>query len=296
MHAVSRGLRNICAVITHFSKTGETIDFESRERHFHRLKENKVDAIVSLGTTGECPTVPFGQHEAILKQDVLMSPLPIIAGAGGNSTAEAVHLTREAEKDGVMGVLSVAPYYNKPTQEGLYRHFVKICRSTSLPVLAYNVPGRTVISIDVETTLRIRDYCGNFAGIKEASNNLVAVERYVHEGVPVYCGEDALNFVMLCLGAQGVISVVSNFAGLVIAHLIKAVTAGNLGEARVINNMVADLSRAAFREANPIPTKYICSKLGLCNNSLRLPLTPLSRKNQQFVLHLARKHIGYLPG
>ena len=293
MHEILQGIRNICAVITPFDETGSNIDFQSHERHLHFLKNNGVDAIVSLGTTGESPTVMFGEHEKMIEEVIRFSPLPVIAGAGGNTTDEAVHLTVQAEKAGAKAILSVCPYYNKPNQEGIFRHYAKIFESTSLPVILYNVPGRTVVSIEVSTTLRLRDRYENFAGIKEASANLVAVQRYVRECVPVYCGEDALNFVMLCLGAKGLISVLSNFAPRRITDLIRAVQKNQLEEARLINNEIADFSKAAFIDTNPIPVKFICSILGFCHNSLRLPLTPLSEENQQTVLDLIGKHMSF---
>ncbi len=285
--------RNICAVITPFFNDGELIDYEKHYQHLHYLKNGGVEAIVSLGTTGESPTISFDEHLDIIREVVRFSPLPVIAGAGGNSTAEAILLTREAEKARAIAILSVAPYYNRPNQKGILEHYVKICESTSLPVLVYNVPKRTGVDIEVDTVLRLRDKCKNFAGVKEASNNLAAVQRYVQNDVPVYCGEDALNFVMLCLGAQGVISVLSNFAGRTISALIDQVSSGNLKGARWINNQIVDLAKAAFLDTNPIPTKYICSRLGFCENSLRLPLTTLSAENEKIVVKLIEKDICF---
>lgn len=283
MNTALIGVRNICATVTPFTKNSEVIDHDSHERHLHWLKKNGVQAIVSLGTTGESPTIPFNEHTKAITDVVHYSPLPVIAGAGANSTSEAIHLTEQAERSGAVAILSVVPYYNKPNQEGLFRHYRNICRCTSLPVILYNVPGRTKITLDVETTLRIRDVCSNFAAVKEASDNFAAVQRYVREGVIVYCGEDALNFPMLCLGAVGVISVVSNFAPIIVGNIIYEVRRGRLQNARVINNMMVDLAKAAFIDTNPIPTKFICSEMGFCENLLRLPLTILSREKQKIV-------------
>ncbi|MHB8903838.1 MAG: 4-hydroxy-tetrahydrodipicolinate synthase [Patescibacteria group bacterium] len=282
--------RHICAVVTPFDKKGN-IDYKAHYRHLKWLKKEGVEAIVSLGTTGESPTVSFKEHAEMLKRVVRFSPLPVIAGAGGNSTAEAIRLTKEAEKAGAIAVLSVAPYYNRPSQAGLLEHYTQICQSTGLPVLLYNVPTRTGVNIEVDTVLRIRERCRNFAGIKEASNNLAAVQRYVLNDIPVYCGEDALNFAMLCLGARGVISVLSNFAGHTIASLIAEIQKNHLEMARAINYIIADFAKAAFVETNPIPTKYICSKLGFCENSLRLPLTTLSEENEKTVDKLLERHL-----
>jgi 4-hydroxy-tetrahydrodipicolinate synthase len=285
-------LRNICAVVTPFGTDG-SIDYVSHERHIKWLEKNEVDAIVSLGTTGESPTISFKEHKQIIKRVVGFSHLPVIAGAGGNSTEEAIQLTKDAEKAGAAAILSVVPYYNKPNQEGIFKHYGKICESTSLPVLLYNVPGRTGVNMEVETVLRLHDKYPNMAGIKEASNNLQAVQRYIQNGVPVYCGEDSLNFAMLCLGARGVISVVSNFAGKTIAELILALAENNLAVARLINNNIAYLSKAAFIDTNPIPTKFIVAKLGFGNNSLRLPLSPLSPEKQRILLEIIKKHTNF---
>jgi len=282
------GIQNICAIITPFSKTGEKIDHNDHERHLHWLKQNGVQAIVSLGTTGESATIPFGEHTKTITDVVHYSPLPVIAGAGANSTDEAIHLTEQAERSGAMAILSVTPYYNKPNQEGLFRHYAKIYKCTGLPVLLYNVPNRTKVNLEINTVLRLRDKFHNFAGIKEASDNLAAVQKYICEGVPVYCGEDALNFVMLCLGAKGVISVVSNFAPTIVMSLIHEVQKNRLTTARLINNQMVGLAKMAFIDTNPIPTKFICSKLGFCENSLRLPLTILSKEKQRIVLKLLK--------
>lgn len=287
---VFKKIRHICAVVTPFDKKGN-IDYESHLRHITWLKEKGVEAIVSLGTTGESATISFDEHAEMIRKVVSFSPLPVIAGAGGNSTAEAVRLTKEAEEAGAIAVLSVAPYYNRPNQKGLLEHYTQICESTNLPVLLYNVPKRTGIDIEVDTVLRLSHRCKNLAGIKEASNNLAAVQRYVQNDILVYCGEDALNFVMLCLGAQGVISVLSNFAGHAITNLIAETIKNNLELARVINYKIADMAKAAFIDANPIPTKYLVSQLGFCENSLRLPLTPLSEEQKKIAHNLVAKHM-----
>jgi len=255
------------------------------------LANQGVEATVEVGTTGESTTIPPDEHIEMVRWAVKFSPIPVIAGAGANSTEEAVHLTRESEQAGARAILSVVPYYNKPNQEGLYRHFVKICQSTGLPVLVYNVPGRTVREIPPKVTLRIRDKCPNMVGIKEATSNTTNVHRYVREGLPVFCGEDAMNFPMLCLGAQGVISVVSNFAPHVVSDLIQRVREERLSDARSINKAMVDLSEAAFVDSNPIPVKYICSLLGFCEDRFRLPMTPLSQALRKKVRAAVSKYV-----
>ena len=286
--------RHICAVVTPFMKIkGENvIDYDSLGEHLAWLESKGVDAVVIAGTTGESATLSFEEHEELLRQAVKLTPLSVIAGAGGNSTAEAIHLTKCAEKDGVAAVLSVVPYYNKPNQEGLRQHFGAICRVTSLPVILYNVPGRTVVSLKPETTLRIREENGNCAGIKEASSDLKTVEIYVENNFPVWCGEDAMNFPMLCLGARGVISVVSNFAPIAISGLISCFPEDgkkvNLALARKWHAEVSRYAEAAFIDTNPIPTKAILAKMSFCKNILRLPLVPLDAEKSQKVYKALR--------
>ena len=245
--------------------------------------------MVVAGTTGESPTVLFSEHQELLVQAVRLSPIPVIAGAGGNSTAEAVHLTKWAERAGAEAVLSVVPYYNKPPQDGLFHHYGMVCKATCLPVILYNVPGRTVVALEPRTALRIRDSHKNCVGIKEASANLEAVRQYVDRGFNVWCGEDAMNYPMLCLGANGVISVVSNFAPVVINRLLNCFTTTGIKlEARTFDRIVSMCAKAAFIEVNPIPVKFILAEMGLGHNLLRLPLVPLDQVKQEQVRGILR--------
>lgn len=267
---------NIVAIVTPFSRDSSQIDYESHAHHIDWLIQQGVDGIVTVGTTGESATLSFDEHKNLMSFvcEFVNKRVPVIAGIGGNNTEEAVYLTEIAKKIGADAGLSVTPYYNKPPQEGLYRHFMKVFEvSEGLPIILYNVPGRTAINLLPETVFRICDRVGNCAGVKEASGNLRYVREYVSRGINVFCGEDFMNFPMLTCGANGVISVVSNFNPRSVSSLIKAVKSGDMKTANLVNREVIQAEEMAFVESNPIPTKYICAKMDLIKYpSVRLPL------------------------
>ncbi|TXI75146.1 MAG: 4-hydroxy-tetrahydrodipicolinate synthase, partial [Dokdonella sp.] len=245
--------------------------------------EQNTDAIVVVGTTGESPTVSLAEHCELIRTVVEQAAgrLPVIAGTVANSTAEAIELTRFAHRAGADAALSVVPYYNKPGQEGLYRHFRTIAEAVDIPLILYNVPGRTVADLSNETTLRLAEM-PNIVGIKDATGNMDrGVELIVRSppGFAVYSGDDASACALMLMGAQGDISVVANVAPRLMHEMCRAAVAGNVAEARALNVRLIGLHRQLFCEANPIPVKWACQQLGLIGDGLRLPLTPLSPEN-----------------
>lgn len=245
---------------------------------------NGTSAIVIVGTTGESPTVSVEEHCLLIKSAVEFAAgrIPVIAGTGANSTSEAIELAKFAAKTGVHSHLSVVPYYNKPTQEGLYRHFRTIAEKVPLPMLLYNVPGRTVADLANETTLRLSEV-QNIVGLKDATADvgrltelLQALAAAGRRNFAVYSGDDLTALPWMLLGGQGVISVTANVAPRLMAQMCAAALAGELATARSLNDRLLPLHRKLFVEANPIPTKWSLAQMGLIRNELRLPLVELS--------------------
>ncbi len=249
--------------------------------------EQGTDGIVVVGTTGESPTVDFDEHDLLIRTAVSYAAgrIPIIAGTGANSTREAIELTVFSKNAGADACLSVAPYYNKPTQEGLYRHFKAIAEAVDIPMILYNVPGRTVADISNETTLRLAQIPG-IVGIKDATGNIARgcdLLQRVPDNFAVYSGDDATALALLLLGGHGVISVTANVAPRLMHEMCTAALAGNLAEARAINTKLFRLHTDLFVEANPIPVKWAVAKMGLINESIRLPLTILSSQHHELI-------------
>jgi 4-hydroxy-tetrahydrodipicolinate synthase len=247
------------------------IDFHVREGS---------DGLVIVGTTGESPTVNVDEHCQLIQSAVEHSAgrLPIIAGTGANSTAEAIELSRFAKKVGAAAALSVVPYYNKPTQEGLYRHFRSIAEAVDLPVILYNVPGRTVADLSNETALRLADVDG-IVGIKDATGSIERITDLAMrapKGFSLLSGDDMSAMVFMLLGGHGVISVSANLAPRLMHALCVASRKGDVAAANAINQKLFLLNRDLFVEANPIPVKWAAQQMGLMGGMIRLPLTPLS--------------------
>jgi 4-hydroxy-tetrahydrodipicolinate synthase len=245
------------------------------------------DGIVVVGTTGESPTVNFDEHcnliETVIEQAA--GRVPVIAGAGANSTAEAVELAEFARKSGAAAQLSVVPYYNKPTQEGLYRHFKAIAEAVDLPMILYNVPGRTGADLANDTALRLAQVPGVVA-IKDATGNIERgsdLLKRAPQSFSVLSGDDATALALTLLGGRGVISVTANVAPRLMHEMIAAALVGDVATARTINFRLLSLHRNLFVEANPIPVKWACAEMGLIERGLRLPLTPLSPEHHQRV-------------
>ena len=239
-----------------------------------------TDGIVVVGTTGDSPTVDFDEHHLLIKTAVEHGNrrVPIIAGTGANSTREAIELSAYAKQVGADMSLSVVPYYNKPTQEGLYRHFRAIAEAVEIPQIVYNVPGRTVADLSNETMLRLAGI-PNIVGIKDATGNLERASdllRQVPAGFAVYSGDDATALALMLLGGQGVISVTANVAPRLMHEMCVAALKPDPVRARELNNRLLGLHRHLFVEANPIPVKWALAQTGQIGNGIRLPLTPLS--------------------
>lgn len=238
------------------------------------------DALVMVGTTGESPTVDVEEHCQLIQTAVEQSAgrVPVIAGTGANSTAEAIELAQFAKDVGATAHLSVVPYYNKPPQEGLYRHFRTIAESVDLPLVLYNVPGRTSCDLSNETTLRLAQVPG-IVGIKDATGNIergTDLIKRAPQDFAIYSGDDASALALILLGAHGTISVTANVAPRLMREMCAAALAGDVQRARAINFRLLGLHRHLFLEANPIPVKWALARMGKMTDGLRLPLTPFA--------------------
>ncbi|MCB5191661.1 4-hydroxy-tetrahydrodipicolinate synthase [Methylobacillus arboreus] len=238
------------------------------------------DGIVVVGTTGESPTVDFDEHALLIKTTVEHSAgrIPVIAGTGANSTSEAIALTRKAKELGANASLLVAPYYNKPTQEGLFQHFRAIAEAVDIPQILYNVPGRTSCDLQNDTVLRLAAI-KNIVGIKDATGNIERCTDLIlraPEDFAIYSGDDASSLALLLLGGHGVISVTANAAPKLMHEMCAAALEGNIKAARDINAKLFALHQKLFVEANPIPVKWVLQQMGLIKSGIRLPLVPLS--------------------
>ncbi|CAI06523.1 4-hydroxy-tetrahydrodipicolinate synthase [Aromatoleum aromaticum] len=254
-----------------------------------------TDGIVVVGTTGESPTVNVEEHCELIRTTVehAAGRIPVIAGAGGNSTAEAIELASFAQEAGAVAQLSVVPYYNRPTQEGLYRHFRSIAEAVELPLILYNVPGRTVADLSNDTTLRLAEI-PNIIGIKDATGSIDRacdlIER-APKDFALYTGDDMSAAAFILLGGHGTISVTANVAPRAMHEMCAAALAGEALRVREINGRLVGLHRDLFCEANPIPVKWAVARMGLIESGIRLPLTPLSSASQERVL-LAMRRAG----
>ncbi len=270
---------SIPAIVTPMHEDG-SLDLPGLRRLIDWHVAEGTDGVVVVGTTGESPTVNVDEHCELIRTVVAQAAgrIPVIAGTGANSTAEAIALAAFAKQAGVAAHLSVVPYYNKPTQEGLYRHFAAIAAAVELPMIVYNVPGRTVADLANDTTLRLAQLPG-IVGIKDATGNLergADLLKRAPPGFAVYSGDDATALCLMLLGGQGTISVTANVAPRLMHEMCAAAIAGELKRAREINFRLLGLHRQLFLEANPIPVKWAVEQLGLIERGLRLPLTTLS--------------------
>lgn len=244
-----------------------------------------VDGIVPVGTTGESPTLDYDEHIRVVELAVQAAAgrIGVMAGTGGNSTREAVHLTREAARAGADASLQVAPYYNKPTQDGLFQHFAEIAAATRLPLMLYSIPGRCGVEIAVETTARLAASCPTVVGIKEAGGNADRVSQ-LRAALPanftVLSGDDALTLPFMAVGADGVVSVASNIAPKLVAAMVRKFAAGDLRGALKLHQRLWPLFKDLFLETNPAPVKAALAELGLIADELRLPLCPLTAKHR----------------
>jgi 4-hydroxy-tetrahydrodipicolinate synthase len=245
-----------------------------------------TDGLVPCGTTGESPTLSHDEHKRVVEivVEAAHGRRPVIAGTGSNSTAEAIDLTKHAERAGASGCLVVNPYYNKPTQEGLYRHFRAVAEATSLPILVYNIQSRTAVNVETETLARLRRDCRNVAGVKEASGSLDQMSRVVEACGPdfaVLSGDDNLTLPLLAIGGHGVISVIANLVPKETADLVHAALEGDYKRARELHYRLFPLARAAFLETNPIPIKEAMAMAGMLEPEFRLPMCRMGEANRE---------------
>jgi 4-hydroxy-tetrahydrodipicolinate synthase len=246
-----------------------------------------TDGIVVVGTTGESPTVDFDEHKQLIQIAVehAKGRIPIIAGTGGNSTAEAIELTESAHKAGATASLSVVPYYNRPTQEGMYRHFRKIAESVDLPMLLYNVPSRTVADLQNDTVLRLAEVPG-IIGIKDATSNMERGSDLIKRAprnFAIYSGDDSAALPLILLGGHGVISVTANVAPRLMHEMCDAALVGDVKKARELNLRLLGLHQKLFVETSPAPVKWALAEMGKIEPGLRLPLVPLTEKSYDIV-------------
>jgi 4-hydroxy-tetrahydrodipicolinate synthase len=276
-------------MVTPFKDDG-SIDFVQTKRLARALVASGSDGIVVAGTTGESPTVTWEEEHALFMavKEAVGDAAKVIAGTGSNSTAEAVENTIKAEKLGVDAALLVVPYYNKPTQEGLYRHFKAVADATNLPIILYNVPSRTITSLSAETTVRLSKI-PNIVGTKEASGNLGEIARIIDEtqkarpDFTVWSGNDSDTLPMMAIGAHGVISVASHLVGLQIKRMMESFISGKLAEAAALHRQLTPIFNNLFVVANPIPVKYALNYIGFKVGAPRLPLTEPDEKTAAFI-------------
>lgn len=266
------------ALVTPFTSDGQ-VDYKSLKRLVEYQIDNGADFLCILATTGETPCLTQDEKEKItqLVKDVNHGRLPILKGCGGNNTAAVVEELRTADWSGIDGILSVCPYYNKPSQEGLYQHFKAISEASPLPVVLYNVPGRTGINLKPETTVRLANDCENIVAVKEASGSLEQVDEIIKnkpQRFDVLSGDDALTFSMVASGAAGVISVIGNALPKEFSRMIRLEFQGEYEPARKIHHMFTELYSLLFVDGNPAGVKALLHEMGFIENQLRLPLVP----------------------
>ena len=270
---------SVVAIVTPMHEDG-SLDLDAFRKLVDWHISEGTDGIVVVGTTGESPTVDCDEHHLLIKTAVEHGNrrVPIIAGTGANSTREAIELSAYAKQVGADMSLSVVPYYNKPTQEGLYQHFRAIAEAVDIPQILYNVPGRTVADLSNETTLRLAQI-PNVVGLKDATGNLERCSDLLWQipaGFSVYSGDDATALALMLLGGHGVISVTANVAPRLMHEMCAAALTQDIPRARELNNRLLGLHRHLFVEANPIPVKWALAQTKQIGNAIRLPLTPLS--------------------
>ena len=271
------------AVVTPFRKG--RIDEQAFQKLIRDQVRGGVDGVVPVGTTGESPSLRFDEHIRVIELAVQAAKgrVKILAGTGANATTEAINLTKAAEAVGADGSLQVSPYYNKPSQEGLFQHFRKIARATKLPIILYSIPGRCNIAIEVPTVLRLAKACNNIVGIKEAGGDADRVSQLraaLGQRFTILSGDDALTLPFMAVGAEGVISVASNIIPREISKMVNAFVAGKADAALKLHQKYYPLFKDLFIETNPVPTKAALAMLGKCTEEYRLPLCKMSAVNR----------------
>jgi 4-hydroxy-tetrahydrodipicolinate synthase len=287
---------SIVAIVTPF-RNGKVDEKKLRDLIEFQIK-NGTSGIVPCGTTGESATLSFEEHDRVIEITIeqVKKRVPVIAGTGSNSTEEAIMLTRHAAKAGADASLQVSPYYNRPTQKGLYEHFKAIADSVDIPVILYNIASRTGVNIEPETIARLARDCKNVAGVKEASGNLDQMSRIkalCGAGFDLISGDDSLTLPVLSIGGTGIISVVANIVPRDVADLVGEFEKGNLKKAQELHYRLLPLIKAVFTETNPIPVKTAMGLLGMCEPDLRLPMSAMLPENVE-KLEKALKDYGLL--
>ena len=275
---------SIVAIVTPFS--GDKVDEKTLRKLVDFHIKNGTSAIVPCGTTGESATLTYEEHDRVIEIciEAAKGKIPVIAGTGSNSTQEAIMITKHAEKAGADASLQVAPYYNKPTQKGLYEHFKAIAESVKIPIILYNIASRTGVNIEPETIARLARDCKNIVAVKEASGNLeqmIRVKALCGKDFDLLSGDDALTLPVLSIGGTGVISVVANIVPQDVADLVSAFEKGDLKKAQSINLKLQPLIKAMFIETNPIPVKTAMGMMKLCEPDLRLPMCSMLPENEK---------------
>jgi len=284
------------AIVTPFKN--RRVDETALRRLIQLQVKGGVDGIVPVGTTGESPTVSYEEHVHIIDLAVRFAAgkIKVLAGTGANSTNEAIYLTQSAEKLGADGSLQVAPYYNKPTQEGLFQHFREVARRTKLPIVLYSIPGRCGVEISVDTVQRLVRDCRNIIGIKEAggsSDRVSQLRAALGPRFEIMCGDDALTLSFMAVGAQGVISVASNLIPRQIVRMVQSAAAGQCKAALKLHQRYYSLFKDLFLESNPVPIKAALAMMGQIREEYRLPLVPMGAKNRE-TLRVTMKECGLL--
>lgn len=277
------------AVVTPFTAS-KSVDYPSLGNILEHCIDNGVDYIVVLGTTGETPTLSAAEKHDIIRFTVekVDKRVPIVAGISGNSTGDVVYSIEKTDLRGISAILSVVPYYNKPNQEGIYYHYKTLNDMSPLPVIAYNVPGRTGVNMQAETTLRIANNCKNIVAVKEASGNISQIMTLLKnrpEHFSIISGDDALTFPLLALGADGVISVVAQALPKPFSEMVRLALKGYYDKARVLHFKMLNLMDDLFADGNPAGVKAALHLLGLCENELRLPLLPVNKNVFERIQH-----------
>jgi len=284
------------AIVTPF-RNGQ-VDEAALERLIKLQVKGGVDGIVPVGTTGESPTLDYEEHARVIELAVEFAAkkIKVLAGTGGNSTSEAIYLTKAAEDAGADGSLQVAPYYNKPTQEGLFQHFSAIARATKLPLVLYSIPGRCGIEIGVDTVKRLAAAHKTIVGIKEAGGNADRVSQLREALGPkfeILSGDDSLTLPFMAVGANGVVSVASNVIPREVSRMVDAFAGGRISEAQKLHAKFYPLFKDLFIETNPVPVKAALAMMGMLAEEYRLPLVPMSAKNKE-VLRATMKAVGVI--
>ena len=277
---------SLVALITPMHADG-SVDFERLNTLIDWHIANGTDGIVAVGTTGETATLSVQEHLKVMEATIkhVNTRIPVIAGTGANNTKEAIELSKSAEQLGADYTLSVVPYYNKPSQEGMYQHFKAIAEATSIPMIVYNVPGRTVVNMSNETILRLAKL-PNIVGVKEASGDVardISLINSVPEGFAVYSGDDPTGLPFMLCGGHGVISVAANVAPKLFAQMCRAAINGDIAQAKKLNEQLIPIYNVMFCEPSPAAPKWAVAQLGLCEEYVRLPIVPLTAASHEKV-------------